>query len=144
MEIEVGIEPTFSVLQTVAHSSIDNSTYNCKWCAMRDLNPHAEASGPKPDVSAVSPIAHFNGRSSLSRTRLIAFGERGTADIPNSYGGRYRSRTCRDLLSESSMTASCINRPLNGRHRGTRTPMHKAGGFEPPTSAIPSCGVGAE
>ena len=26
MEIEVGIEPTFSVLQTVAYSSIGNST----------------------------------------------------------------------------------------------------------------------
>lgn len=29
-----------------------------KWCAMRDLNPQAEASEPKSDVYAVPPIAH--------------------------------------------------------------------------------------
>ena len=29
MEIEVGIEPTFAVLQTAANSTIDNSTNGC-------------------------------------------------------------------------------------------------------------------
>ena len=64
------------------------------------------------------------------------------ASLPLEYtdknGGRYRTRTCRDLLSESSMTASCINRPIRWSPLRDLDPDAEANGFEPFLSAYSS------